>query len=163
MTRFAASVTVVHRRDALRASKVMQDRAFNNDKIVFAWNSEVVAIHGEDKVAGVRLRDTLTGEERDLDATGLFVAIGHDPRSELLAGQVDLDDEGYVLVEGRTQRTNLTGVFACGDLVDHVYRQAVTAAGTGCAAALDAERFLADLEDATHQSTVAESVLTTSP
>ena len=163
LTRFAASVTVVHRRDALRASKVMQDRAFNNDKIVFAWNSEVVAIHGEDKVAGVRLRDTLTGEERDLDATGLFVAIGHDPRSELLAGQVDLDDEGYVLVEGRTQRTNLTGVFACGDLVDHVYRQAVTAAGTGCAAALDAERFLADLEDATHQSTVAESVLTTSP
>ena len=126
----------------------MQDRAFANEKISFAWNSEVVAIHGEDKVSGVRLRDTVTGEERDIAATGLFVAIGHDPRSELLHGQVDLDDEGYILVEGRTSRTNLPGVFACGDVVDHVYRQAVTAAGTGCAAALDAEHYLADLEAA---------------
>ena len=148
LTRFAETVTVVHRRDSLRASKVMQDRAFANEKISFAWNSEVVAIHGEDKVSGLRLRDTVTGDEREIEATGLFVAIGHDPRSELLPGQVDLDDEGYVLVEGRTQQTNLPGVFACGDLVDHVYRQAVTAAGTGCAAALDAERYLADLEHA---------------
>ncbi len=147
LTRFAATVTIVHRRDSLRASKVMQDRAFANEKISFAWNSEVVGIHGDDKVSGVRLRDTVTGDERDLEATGLFVAIGHDPRSELLAGQVDLDDEGYVLVKGRTQLTNLPGVFACGDLVDHDYRQAVTAAGTGCAAALDAERHLADLDD----------------
>ncbi len=147
LTRFASSVTVVHRRDSLRASKVMQDRALANPKISFAWNSEVIAIHGEDKVAGVRLRDTVSGVERDVAATGLFVAIGHDPRSELLAGQVDLDDEGYVLVEGRTQQTNIAGVFACGDLVDHTYRQAVTAAGTGCAAALDAERHLADLAD----------------
>ncbi len=139
----------------------MQDRAFANDKISFAWNSEVVAIHGEDKVSGVRLRDTVTGDERDLEVTGLFVAIGHDPRSELLAGQVDLDDEGYVLVEGRTQQTNLAGVFACGDLVDHVYRQAVTAAGTGCAAALDAERYLADLEHAA--STAANSTTSAVP
>ncbi len=158
LTRFAATVTVVHRRSSLRASKVMQDRAFANDKISFAWNSEVVEIHGDDKVTGVRLRDVLSGEERDLEATGLFVAIGHDPRSELMAGQVDLDDEGYVLVEGRTQRTNLAGVFACGDLVDHVYRQAVTAAGTGCAAALDAERFLADLEDEALPDSVAQAV-----
>ncbi len=159
LTRFAETVTLVHRRDVLRASKVMQDRAFANDKISFAWNSEVVAIHGEDKVSGVRLRDTLSGTERDLAVTGVFVAIGHDPRSELLAGQVDLDDEGYVLVEGRTQATNLAGVFACGDLVDHVYRQAVTAAGTGCAASLDAERFLADLEDAaTAGSTTTHAV-----
>ena len=146
LTRFAETVTVVHRRDSLRASKVMQDRAFANEKISFAWNSEVVAIHGEDKVSGLRLRDTVTGDEREIEATGLFVAIGHDPRSELLPGQVDLDDEGYVLVEGRTQRTNVPGVFACGDLVDHTYRQAITAAGSGCAAALDAEKFLASLQ-----------------
>jgi thioredoxin reductase (NADPH) len=152
LTRFAETVTVVHRRDSLRASKVMQDRAFANEKISFAWNSEVAAIHGENKVTGLTLRDTVTGEEREIEATGLFVAIGHDPRSELLPGQVDLDDEGYVLVEGRTQRTNLPGVFACGDLVDHVYRQAVTAAGTGCAAALDAERYLADLDHAAQAS-----------
>jgi thioredoxin reductase (NADPH) len=159
LTRFAETVTVVHRRDSLRASKVMQDRAFANEKISFAWNSEVAAIHGADKVAGLTLRDTVTGEEREIEATGLFVAIGHDPRSELLPGQVDLDDEGYVLVEGRTQRTNLPGVFACGDLVDHVYRQAVTAAGTGCAAALDAERYLADLDhDAQASAAVPVSV-----
>jgi thioredoxin reductase (NADPH) len=144
-TRFASKVTVVHRRDALRASKIMADRATADPKIDFAWNSAVVAIHGQDKVTGVRLQNTVTGVETDLDATGLFVAIGHDPRSELLAGQIDLDDDGYVLVEGRTTRTNQPGVFACGDLVDHTYRQAITAAGSGCAAALDAQAYLADL------------------
>jgi len=148
LTRFAKKVTVVHRRDELRASKIMADRAFANDKIKFAWNSEVSAIHGEDKLSGVTLRDTVTGETRELPLTGLFIAIGHDPRSELVKGQVDLDDEGYVLVEGSSTKTNLTGVFAAGDLVDHTYRQAVTAAGTGCAAALDAERYLAELEHA---------------
>ncbi len=130
----------------------MADRAFANDKIDFAWNSEVAEVVGDDKLEGVVLRDTETGQTRRIDATGLFIAIGHDPRSELVRGQVDLDDEGYVLVEGRSTRTNVTGVFACGDLVDHTYRQAVTAAGTGCAAALDAERFLADLEHAGLQS-----------
>jgi len=146
LTRFGKKVTIIHRRDELRASKIMADRALTNDKIEFAWNSEVSAIHGEDKVSGVTLRDTRTGETRELPVTGLFVAIGHDPRSELVKGQVDTDDEGYVLVEGNSTRTNLPGVFASGDLVDHVYRQAVTAAGTGCAAALDAERYLATLE-----------------
>ncbi|HEX5017308.1 MAG TPA: thioredoxin-disulfide reductase [Actinomycetes bacterium] len=148
LTKFADSVTVIHRRDELRASKIMADRAFANEKISFAWNSEVVEVKGDDKVSGVRLRDTTTGAERDLDVTGLFVAIGHDPRSELVKGQVDVDDEGYVLVQDRSTLTNLPGVFACGDLVDHTYRQAVTAAGTGCAAALDAERHLASLADA---------------
>ena len=146
LTKFARSVTIVHRRDALRASKIMAERAHSNDKIRFAWNSEVSAIHGEDKVTGLTLRDTVTGEERELPVTGLFVAIGHDPRNELVKGLVDLDAEGYVLVEGRSTRTNLDGVFACGDLVDHTYRQAITAAGSGCAAALDAERWLADRE-----------------
>jgi len=148
LTRFAETVTLVHRRDSLRASKIMQERALSNDKIRFAWNSEVAEIVGEDKLSGVVLRDTVTGETRTLEATGLFVAIGHDPRSALVRGQVALDDEGYVLVEGRSTRTNLEGVFACGDLVDHTYRQAITAAGSGCAAALDAERFLASLEAA---------------
>ena len=148
LTRFASKVTLVHRRDELRASKIMAERAFANDKIEFAWNSEVAEIHGDEKLGHLTLRDTVTGDTRDVDATGLFVAIGHDPRSELLAGQVDLDDEGYVLVQPGSTATNLTGVFACGDLVDHTYRQAITAAGTGCAAALDAERFLADLEHA---------------
>jgi thioredoxin reductase (NADPH) len=143
LTKFARSVTIVHRRAELRASKIMAQRAFDNPKIRFAWNSEVIAIHGEDKLSGVTLRDTVTGETRELPVTGLFVAIGHDPRSELVKGVVDLDAEGYVLVEGRTTRTNVPGVFAAGDLVDHTYRQAVTAAGSGCAAALDAERFLA--------------------
>jgi thioredoxin reductase (NADPH) len=147
LTRFANTVTIVHRRDSLRASKVMQDRALTNDKIRFAWDSEVVEILGADKLSGVRLRNLKTGEESELAVTGLFVAIGHDPRSELFRGQIHLDEEGYVLVSGRTQMTNQPGVFACGDLVDHTYRQAVTAAGTGCAAALDAERYLADLED----------------
>ena len=144
LTRFARSVTVIHRRDELRASKIMQDRAFANDKISFAWNSQVTAINGDDKLNSVTLTDTETGATRELPVTGLFIAIGHDPRSELVKGQVRLDDDGYVLVDGSSTRTNLPGVFAAGDLVDHTYRQAVTAAGTGCAAALDAERFLAD-------------------
>jgi len=148
LTKFAKSVTLVHRRDALRASKIMQDRALANDKISFAWNSEVATIHGEDKVSAVTLRDTQTGEERKVPVTGLFVAIGHDPRVELIRGQVDLDAAGYIAVEGRTTRTNLPGVFAAGDVVDHEYMQAVTAAGSGCAAALDAERYLAALDDA---------------
>ena len=148
LTRFGKKVTLVHRRDELRASKIMADRAFANDKIEFAWNSEVAAIHGEDKLTGVTLRDTVTGDTRELPVTGLFIAIGHDPRSELVKGQVRLDEEGYVLVKEGSTETNLPGVFAAGDLVDHTYRQAITAAGTGCAAALDAERFLATLEDA---------------
>ena len=147
LTRFAKSVTVVHRRDALRASKIMIDRAKANDKIRFAWNSEVRDVLGDTKLSGVVLGNTATGAESTLHINGLFIAIGHDPRSELVRGQVDLDDEGYVLVDGTSTRTNLEGVFACGDLVDHTYRQAITAAGSGCAAALDAERFLADLED----------------
>jgi thioredoxin reductase (NADPH) len=148
LTKFARSVTVVHRRDELRASKIMASRALANDKIRFAWNSQVAEILGEDKVSGVRLTDTVTGDERTIDATGVFVAIGHDPRSELVRDQVRVDDEGYVIVDAPSTRTNVPGVFACGDLVDHTYRQAVTAAGTGCAAALDAERYLADAEDA---------------
>ena len=143
LTRFARSVTLVHRREELRASKIMQDRAFANEKISFAWNSTVSDILGDDKVTGVVLTDTVTGEHRQLAATGVFVAIGHDPRSELVKGQVAIDDEGYVLVDAPSTLTNVPGVFACGDLVDHTYRQAITAAGTGCAAALDAERFLA--------------------
>ncbi|MCA0180696.1 MAG: thioredoxin-disulfide reductase [Actinobacteria bacterium] len=143
LTKFAKSVTIVHRRDELRASKIMADRAFADPKIQFAWNSEVTAIHGEDKLTGVTLRDTVTGETRELPVTGLFIAIGHDPRNELVQGVVDLDDEGYVLAQGRTSLTNVDGVFACGDLVDKRYRQAITAAGSGCAAALDAEKFLA--------------------
>jgi thioredoxin reductase (NADPH) len=144
LTRFARNVTLVHRRDELRASKIMQDRAFANDKITFAWNSVVSDIVGEEKVSGVVLTDTETGDQREVAATGVFVAIGHDPRSDLVKGQVALDDEGYVLVEAPSTRTSIPGVFACGDLVDHTYRQAITAAGTGCTAALDAERFLAD-------------------
>jgi len=148
LTRFASKVTLVHRRDELRASKIMQDRALANDKIEFAWNSEVAELHGEASLEGITLRDTVTGDLRRIDASGLFIAIGHDPRSELLKGQVALDDAGYVLTEPGTTRTNLAGVFASGDLVDHVYRQAVTAAGTGCQASLDAERYLADLDAA---------------
>ena len=145
LTRFGQSVTIVHRRGELRASKIMQERAESNPKISFEWNSEVAGILGEDKVTGIKLRDTRTGAEREIDADGLFIAIGHEPRSDLFKGQIDLDDEGYVMVEAPTTRTNLEGVFACGDVVDHTYRQAITAAGTGCAAALDAERFLAAL------------------
>jgi thioredoxin reductase (NADPH) len=148
LTRFANSVTVIHRRQELRASKIMQERAFANEKIRFVWNSEVIDVVGGDKVTGIRLRDVNTGEESDLAMTGLFIAIGHHPRSDLFAGQVKRDDEGYILVDHPTTRTNLPGVFASGDVVDHIYRQAITAAGTGCAAALDAERYLASLEDA---------------
>lgn len=149
LTRFASRVHIIHRRDELRASKVMQERALNDPKITVQWNSQVVAINGDDSVTSVTLADSRTGEQRDLPVTGVFVAIGHDPRSELVNEQVDLDAEGYVKVDAPSTRTNLAGVFACGDLVDHTYRQAVTAAGTGCAAALDAERYLATLSDAT--------------
>jgi thioredoxin reductase (NADPH) len=143
LTRFADRVHLLHRRDAFRASKIMQDRALSNDKIQVHWNTVVDDVLGEDKVTGLAVRDTVSGEGSTLGVTGVFVAIGHDPRSELVRGQVHLDDEGYVLVEAPSTRTNLIGVFACGDLVDHTYRQAITAAGTGCAAALDAERYLA--------------------
>jgi thioredoxin reductase (NADPH) len=147
LTRFGKRVTMVHRRGELRASKIMADRAKNDPKIEFAWHSEVVAIHGADKVAGVTLRDTRTGETREHPATGVFVAIGHVPRTELLHGQVDLDENGYIVVQGRSTLTNLEGVFACGDAVDHTYRQAITAAGSGCAAALDAQHYLTGLGD----------------
>ncbi len=148
LSRFGSSVVIVHRRDELRASQIMADRAMRDPKIDFAWNSTVKSINGENSVQSITLTDTVTGEDRDLEVNGVFVAIGHDPRSQLVTDQVHLDAEGYVLVEGRGTATNLPGVFACGDLVDHTYRQAVTAAGTGCSAALDAERFLQDLEDA---------------
>ena len=147
LARFGNTVTIVHRRSELRATPIMVDRARQNDKIHWALNSEVVALHGATSVEGIRLRDTGTGAERDLEIGGLFIAIGHDPRSELVQGQVDIDDEGYIKVEGGSTRTNLSGVFAAGDVVDHTYRQAITAAGTGCAAALDAQHFLAALRD----------------
>jgi thioredoxin reductase (NADPH) len=146
LTRFGSKVYLIHRRDELRASKIMQERAFADPKLEMVWNSEVAAINGAEQLESLTLRDTVTGEERPLDVTGLFIAIGHDPRSELLTGQVDLDENGYVLVRQPSTATNLPGVFACGDLVDHHYRQAVTAAGTGCAAALDAERYVAALD-----------------
>jgi thioredoxin reductase (NADPH) len=142
LTRFGESVTMVHRRDSLRASKIMAERAMSNPKISFAWNSVVEDILGEDSVTGISLRDTDTGDVRTLDVGGVFVAIGHDPRNELIKGQITLDDEGYVVVDAPHTRTNLPGVFACGDLVDHTYRQAITAAGSGCAAALDVEHYL---------------------
>ncbi|MET8678348.1 thioredoxin-disulfide reductase [Streptomyces sp. NPDC004647] len=148
LSRFAKSVTVIHRRDTLRASKAMQERAFADAKISFAWHSEVAAIHGDQKLSGLTLRNTKTGETSELPVTGLFIAVGHDPRTELFKGQLGLDEEGYLTVEAPSTRTNLTGVFAAGDVVDHTYRQAITAAGTGCSAALDAERFLAALTDA---------------
>ena len=144
LTRFARSVTLIHRREEFRASKIMLERARANDKITFLTNTEITEIEGSPKVTGVRLRDTVTGEESKLAVTGVFVAIGHDPRSELVRDQVDLDDEGYVLTAGRTTATSIDGVFAAGDLVDHTYRQAVTAAGSGCSAAIDTERWLAD-------------------
>jgi thioredoxin reductase (NADPH) len=147
LTKFARSVTLVHRRDEFRASRIMLDRARSNDKIRFITNSVVVAVEGDATVTGLRLRDTATGKESTLAVTGVFVAIGHDPRSELVRGSVDLDQDGYVLVKGNTTYTSLDGVFAAGDLVDHTYRQAVTAAGTGCSAAIDAERWLTDSAD----------------
>ena len=146
LTRFARSVTMIHRRGELRASKIMADRAANDPKISFAWHSEVTEIHGDDKLSGVTLRNIETNTTSQLEITGLFVAIGHDPRSELIRNQVDVDDQGYVVTAHGTA-TNIPGVFACGDLVDHTYRQAITAAGSGCAAALDTERFLANLSD----------------
>jgi thioredoxin reductase (NADPH) len=147
LSRFAKSVTIVHRRDTLRASKAMQERAFADPKISFVWDSEVAEIQGDQKLAGLKLRNLKTGETSELPVTGLFIAIGHDPRTELFKGQLDLDDEGYLKVAAPSTRTNLTGVFGAGDVVDHTYRQAITAAGTGCSAALDAERFLAALAD----------------
>jgi thioredoxin reductase (NADPH) len=143
LTRFASKVYLIHRRNELRASRIMQQRAQNDPKIEFVWNSQVIDILGEEKVTGVRIKDTVTGDEKNIELTGLFVAIGHVPRSELLIGQIDLDANGYVKTQSDSTKTNIVGVFACGDLVDHVYRQAITAAGTGCQAALDAERFLA--------------------
>ena len=142
LTKFASKVFVIHRRDSLRASKIMVERAHANPKIEFIWNTEVIDVLGADKVSGLKLRNLVTSEESEKAFDGLFVAIGHLPRSELLVGQIDLDGEGYVKVDGRSTRTNQKGVFACGDLVDHTYRQAITAAGSGCQAALDAERFL---------------------
>jgi thioredoxin reductase (NADPH) len=143
LTRFAETVTVIHRRSELRASKIMQERAFANPKIRFLWDTMVTEVLGDTKVSGLRLRNKKTGEESTLEITGLFVAIGHEPRSELFTGQLPADTEGYLLVDQPSTRTSIPGVFACGDVVDHTYRQAVTAAGTGCSAALDAERYLA--------------------
>jgi thioredoxin reductase (NADPH) len=147
LTRFANTVTIVHRRDELRGSKIMVDRAKADPKIRFAWNSVVTDLVGENAVSGLILTDTVTGERRELAVQGLFVAIGHDPRSEIVRGQIEVDAAGYVVVDAPSTRTNVPGVFAAGDLVDHTYRQAITAAGTGCAAALDAERYLAALSD----------------
>jgi thioredoxin reductase (NADPH) len=155
LTRFARTVTMVHRRDELRASKIMADRAKADPKIMFRWNSEVVGLDGDGKLAGVRVRDVNSGIEATLAATGMFVAIGHDPRSELVKGVVETDAAGYVVVQGRTTATNVEGVFACGDLVDSRYRQAITAAGSGCAAALDAQHFLDDLAERTATATAA--------
>ncbi len=148
LTRFGSKVSLIHRRDELRASKIMQERAFADPKLEVIWNSEIATINGSDRLESVTLNNTVTGEKSELPATGLFIAIGHDPRSELLPGQVDLDENGYVLVSHPSTATNLPGVFAAGDLVDHHYRQAITAAGTGSAAALDAERYLAALDHA---------------
>jgi thioredoxin reductase (NADPH) len=152
LTRFAETVTIVHRRDEFRASKIMAARALSNPKIRVIWDSVVTEIiDGGGKVAGVKLRNVKTGEEQKLEVTGVFIAIGHDPRSELFRGQIDVDDNGYIVVDAPATRTNLTGVFAAGDVVDHTYRQAVTAAGTGCAAALDAERYIASAEQPLHE------------
>lgn len=153
LTRFAEKVYVIHRRDGLRASKAMQERAFADPKLEFVWNSQVTEIVGDQRVEGVTLRDTVTAETRQLPIRGLFIAIGHDPRSDLVSDQVDLDAAGYVCVAHPTTHTNLDGVFACGDLVDSRYRQAITAAGSGCAAALDAERYLSGLSTAPHSTT----------
>ena len=142
LTKFASKVVLIHRRDSLRASKIMAERALSNPKIEMLWNTEVIDVLGAEKVEALSLKNTITGEVSKRDFTGLFVAIGHDPRSELVKGQITIDAEGYVIIEGRSTQTNLEGVFACGDLVDHTYRQAITAAGTGCQSALDAEKFL---------------------
>lgn len=144
LTKFARSVTLIHRREEFRASKIMLDRAQANEKITFLTNTAITEIEGDPKVTGIRLQDTVTSEESKLAVTGVFVAIGHIPRSDLVRGQVDVDDDGYVQVQGRTTATSLEGVFAAGDLVDHTYRQAITAAGSGCSAAIDAERWLTE-------------------
>ncbi|WP_312178803.1 thioredoxin-disulfide reductase [Arthrobacter sp.] len=154
LTKFAATVTLVHRRDTLRASKIMQDRALANEKIRFAWDSEVVGIHGEDKVTGIRLRNTVDGSESELAVTGIFVAIGNDPRVDLVRSQLELTEAGTIAVQGRTSKTSLPGVFAAGDVIDPTYRQAITAAGSGCVAALDVEHYLADLGSAATAATV---------
>ena len=148
LTRFGKSVTLVVRRDTLRASKIMQERAFANPKIKFQWDSDIVSMEGEGKISGLRVRNVHTGEESVLPVGGVFIAIGHEPRSELFSGQLAINPEGYLEVEGRSTRTAIEGVFACGDVVDHVYRQAITAAGSGCSAAIDAERWLAEHEHA---------------
>ena len=148
LTRFGKTVRVIHRRDQLRASRIMSERALANEKIEFVWNTEVVDVLGEAKVSGLKLHNTQTGAESEIAVGGLFVAIGHEPRSELFVGQIDLDADGYITVNHPSTHTNLPGVFAAGDVVDHRYRQAITAAGTGCAAALDAERYLAGLDHA---------------
>ncbi len=165
LTRFGSKVTLIVRRDELRASKIMQERAFADPKLEVVWNAAIKQINGEDRLESLTLEDTVTGATSHLDATGLFIAIGHDPRSELLHGQVDLDENGYVLVTQPSTATNVAGVFACGDLVDHHYRQAITAAGTGCAAALDAERYIAEIDhvamtSGTAPETVAEIIQT---
>ncbi|MBY0287934.1 MAG: thioredoxin-disulfide reductase [Mycobacteriaceae bacterium] len=158
LTRFARSVTIVHRREEFRASRIMLERARANEKITFLTNTQVIAIEGDPKVSGVRLRNTVTGEESKLDVTGVFVAVGHDPRSELVRGQVDLDDDGYVQVKQHSTATSVEGVFAAGDLVDHIYRQAITAAGTGCSASIDAERWLAEIGSAPSDEATATPV-----
>ncbi|WP_394940416.1 thioredoxin-disulfide reductase [Psychromicrobium sp. YIM B11713] len=156
LTKFARSVTVVHRRDSLRASKIMQERATSNEKIRFIWNTEVVGISGEDKVSALTLRNVQTNEESELTVTGLFVAIGNDPRVDLVRGILQLGPEGTIAVEGRSSRTSLAGVFAAGDVVDPTYRQAVTAAGSGCVAALDVEHYLASLNN--HELILSDAV-----
>ncbi|PXY31659.1 thioredoxin-disulfide reductase [Prauserella muralis] len=158
LTKFARSVTIVHRREEFRASRIMLERARANEKIRWKLNSQISEVLGDGKVSGLKLKDTVTGEESTLDVTGFFVAIGHDPRSELVRGQVDLDDAGYVLTKGRSSYTSLDGVFAAGDLVDHTYRQAITAAGSGCAAAIDAERWLAENAGVEEASEASELV-----
>ncbi|HEY2176663.1 MAG TPA: thioredoxin-disulfide reductase [Mycobacteriales bacterium] len=157
LSRFARSVTIIHRRDTLRASKIMQDRAFADEKIKFIWDTEVVEVLGGDAVTGLRLRNR-QGEDSVLDVSGMFVAIGHDPRTDLVRGKVALDDAGYILVDAPSTRTDVDGVFAAGDVVDHTYRQAITAAGTGCSAALDAERWLADHAEAGEPAQSAATV-----
>jgi thioredoxin reductase (NADPH) len=161
LTRFGKSVTVVHRRDTLRASKIMQDRAFANPKIRFLWDSEVVEMAGDQKLTGLRVRNTRTGREQVIPADGVFIAIGHSPRSELFTGQLATDPDGYLLVEQPTTRTAIEGVFACGDVVDRTYRQAVTAAGTGCSAAIDAERWLAEHESSVSEPAAAQLTMAT--
>jgi thioredoxin reductase (NADPH) len=156
LSRFARTATVIHRRDALRASQAMQQRAHADEKIRFIWNTEVSEIQGEEKLTGLGLTNTLSGDTSFLPVTGLFVAIGHDPRTELFVGQLDIDIEGYLKVESPTTRTSIPGVFAAGDVVDHTYRQAITAAGTGCSAALDAERYLADVSGPSRSSGTSE-------